>query len=92
MAGYEDTPNASGKRDGENGIFSQFARDSDGATTAVNNAFTDRQAQPHPGLPIGAATEERQENAREVFWWYADAGVGNANQQPPKHCWFQSRY
>jgi hypothetical protein len=64
------------KRDGEHSIFAHFARDRYGATTAVNNAFADRQAQPHARLPIGAATEERQENAREVFWWYADASVG----------------
>jgi hypothetical protein len=41
------------------------------------NAFTDRQAQPHARLSIGASAKERQKDTRDIFRWYSDSGVGN---------------
>jgi hypothetical protein len=76
MAGYQDTPNASGSVM-VNTVFLPISL----ATAMVppqrsTMLLQTAKPSPMPACPSARRLKNGKKDAREVFWWYADASVG----------------
>jgi hypothetical protein len=92
MAGYQDTPNASGSVMVKTVFFPNSLATAMVPPQRSTMLLQTAKPSPMPACPSARLTKERQKDTREVFWWYSDTSVSYTRSQLPRHCWFRSQY